>query len=532
MVGWTRRQLMVALVVLVAVAVLVPVLLSLELAQRQARAELARRAAFYAADVLRRTEATGDQMVAAFARLGRIPQAERCAALGLAVMRDLDAQSPYLQMLGVARDGALVCSSYGVHVPAIPLGPVDYLARTGFSLRRDVSLPFAPGARLAVFQQGPFVALVHSALPVDTTVADPGTSLAVVGVNRRLVFAQRGAIDPQWLQDLGRLAPGASEAQVVAGRAIARMRSRRFPEVAVLAALDARATDGVTDREVWVLVPIGFAIGALLAWVLVHLARIQASPAAAIRSGLRHGEFFLAYQPIVRLAGGRWVGVEALLRWRRDDGRLVAPNLFIPIAEESDLICALTARLVHLVEPVLKEFAAQQDFFVALNLSPRDLHAAGTLDLLRGLVERTGAKPGQLHLEITERAFADTAEARSMVRRLRELGFHVAIDDFGTGYSSLSELTSFELDAIKIDKAFVDTIGSDAVTSHIAFHIVEMAHKLSLDLVAEGIEHEPQADMLRTWGVAWGQGWLFSPPLSIEQLREGMRRGWKGAGGS
>ncbi|WP_133500730.1 EAL domain-containing protein [Cognatilysobacter terrigena] len=175
--------------------------------------------------------------------------------------------------------------------------------------------------------------------------------------------------------------------------------------------------------------------------------------------------------------------------------------------------------MIELAEPVLTAIAARDDaFFLSINLSAHDLHREQTLDLLRGLVERSGAKPGQLHVEITERAFANTSSACDMVRRMRELGLRVSIDDFGTGYSSLAELTTFELDALKIDRAFVETIGSNAATAHVAFHIVEMARGLSLSMIAEGVENEHQAAILMDWHVPCAQGWLFAKPLPVAEF--------------
>ncbi|GAB1594730.1 EAL domain-containing protein [Lysobacter claricitrinus] len=520
--GLNRSRVIWIVVALIVVATALPVVLSLLLARDQAAVDQARRATIYATDVLRRSEGAGDQISAAFRRLARTPGIDSCDADARTVLQGIDATSSYVQSVGVLRGNALYCSSYGVLDPPIDLGPIDYVTATGARIRRNVHLPFAPTQSFIVLDNGHFAAVVHKLLPVDSTVTDPGVSLAVVSLSNGEFLATRGRFDPAWTRDAARLKPGQHRTFIVRGRTVAQYRSAKFDLLAI-ASLDPSNYNGAVARVARVLVPLGILLGMLMAYATHRTARAQMTPAAAIRSGLQRGEFFPVFQPIVSLADRRWVGAEVLLRWRRAD-QLVRPDLFIPAAEDGGLIGAVTKRVLELVEPTLAQLATRDDdFFLSINLSPDDMHREETLDLLRQLLQRTGARPGQVHVEVTERAFANTIAARDMVRRMRALGLQVSIDDFGTGYSSLAELTTFELDTLKIDKAFVDTVGGDAVTSHVAFHIVEMARGLSLGMVAEGVEQERQATILTEWRVPYGQGWLFSRPLPADEFLEKLR---------
>jgi sensor c-di-GMP phosphodiesterase-like protein len=497
---------------LALLATLLPVALSLALAKQQARAEQANRAFTYADDVMRRSEDTSDQMRAAFEAL-QANHANDCTPESLALMRRSDIGSSYLQFVGVLRDNAFVCSSLGLHDPPIPVGQPDYKSTRGNWVRQDVEFQFTPGQRFTIIQNGPFAAVIHKALLVDATVAEPAVALAAVAASQPRMFASRGHIETSWLPSPNELRPGERRTRLVGGRLLAQVRSATLDMVAVAAVGEATYLAAV-QRQAAILLPAGLGAGLLLAFFVLRVARAQMSLPAAIRGGLKRHEFSIVLQPIVRLSDRRWVGAEVLVRWTRNDGRPIRPDLFVRVAEESGLIRALTARVLELSEPVLRQIAGRPDgFFLSINLSPEDMHSPALPAQMAALMERTGTPPSQIHLEMTERGFANTDSAQQMVKNLRNMGIGVSIDDFGTGYSSLSELVSFAIDTLKIDKTFVDTIGRDAVTSQVAFHIVEMARSLSLKMIAEGIESEDQAATLVSWGVPMGQGWLFARPL-------------------
>lgn len=274
------------------------------------------------------------------------------------------------------------------------------------------------------------------------------------------------------------------------------------------------------------MMPVGLLLGLLLAALVFWVMWRQTSMPAMIRTALRQDEFSMVYQPVVELATGRWVGLEALMRWHRPDGTMVSPDVFIPAAERSGQISALTA---WVAERVLTEtralLQADPQFHLAINVTGDDLLDGRFHARLSTLLQRHGVAASQLIGEITERVFMHTGQTGAQIHALRALGMRIAIDDFGTGYSSLAYLTRLELDYLKIDKTFVDPIGTGAVTANVVSHIIAMAQSLGLTMIAEGVETEAQADFLRAQGVQQAQGWLFARPMPIEEVRQHMAKG-------
>jgi sensor c-di-GMP phosphodiesterase-like protein len=285
--------------------------------------------------------------------------------------------------------------------------------------------------------------------------------------------------------------------------------------------LDARTIDAARR-----LVPVGVLAGIALAASVLLLGRTQMSIPAAIKAGLKRHEFFLLYQPVVDLRTGRWVGAEALIRWRSPEGNLLDPSFFIPVAEKSGLIERITQRVLELVARDTGAFLKHHpDFHVAVNLSAADLHTPHLPRRITELLAKTGAAPGNVIVEITERGLLNVDLAREVLREVRASGIGIAIDDFGTGYSSLSYLETLEVDYIKIDKSFVDTIATDATTSHVVEHIIEMAKSLKLKLIAEGVETDAQQQFLRALGVEYAQGWLFGKPMKFADIEQRIAKG-------
>jgi sensor c-di-GMP phosphodiesterase-like protein len=520
----SRNHLMPLVLMLAALATLLPVAASVLLARQQARANQEQRALFYARDVLRRSEDTGRQIADAFRLLATTSDRPPCSQARRQVLQRIDAVSSYIQFVGRLDHGRIVCASYGEFEVPLELGKPDLISAKGFAIWLDIQFRFAADKRFIGIGNDKFVAVIHKSLPVDTTVAEQNVSLAIISLAGQRTMSTRGRFLPGWMPKPDELAPGAQRTRLIGRNVVSQVRSHDF-DLAAVAALNEEDYGRELALFAKILVPIGLLMGMLLAYAVTRVAKGQMSLPAVIRSGLRNREFFVVFQPVVRLQDRTWVGAEALIRWKRPDGQVIGPDLFIPAAEETGLIHAITAEVLRLVEPTLAALARRDDdVFLSINLSRQDLHEAGMEAMLHDLIARSGARPAQLHLEITERGLTDTDDARLLIDRVRAQGLCVAVDDFGTGYSSLSELGRLNLDTIKIDKAFVDTIDGATVTSQVASHIVEMAHALSLGMIAEGIEREAQAQILESWRVQFGQGYLFARPMSRLAFLEGLAR--------
>jgi diguanylate cyclase (GGDEF)-like protein len=244
---------------------------------------------------------------------------------------------------------------------------------------------------------------------------------------------------------------------------------------------------------------------------------------ADLRQALGRGEFFLRYQPVVRLADGSVVGMEALIRWKRAGGDVVSPDQFIPVAEETGLIrdigrwvlqeaCwqAAAWQAEHTPTPALR---------LSVNLSARHLQDPGLVKDVEAVLAASGLDPACLVIEITESLLMSEPDvAIQRLGDLKHLGVKLAIDDFGTGYSSLSYLRRFPVDVLKVDRSFVTALGRDPGDAALTHAIVKLGQTLQLRVVAEGIETAAQLAELQALECEYGQGYLFAPPLATDAM--------------
>ena len=249
--------------------------------------------------------------------------------------------------------------------------------------------------------------------------------------------------------------------------------------------------------------------------------RARAQMGAELRRALEREEFALVYQPKFRLAERRPSGAEALLRWKHPERGVVSPAEFIPVLEETGLIVPVGEWVIGRACQDLKTWrAAGLDVgAVSVNLSARQFRLQDLDARVKALVDAAGLSAGLIELEITEsQLMADPDHAIRVMRALCEVGMRIAIDDFGTGYSSLAYLRRFPVSSLKIDRSFVKDMSTNPSDATIVRTIIEMAHSLGFSVVAEGVETEEQAALLRLLRCEYAQGYLFARPMPAEEL--------------
>ena len=247
----------------------------------------------------------------------------------------------------------------------------------------------------------------------------------------------------------------------------------------------------------------------------------------ALRRAVAAGEVEPHFQPIVDLHDRRVIGFETLARWTDQDLGSVPPSIFIPIAEERGIIGPLSQLVLRKAAEAARNWPC--DLFLSFNLSPSQLVDQNTGLHILAILDRTGFDPRRLEIEITETGLmSDPVSAEKIVSDLRRVGIRVSLDDFGTGQSSLGRLRDFRFDKLKIDRAFVSSILDDRPSEHIIRAILAMCDGLGMDVVAEGIEEEAQAERLIQFGCGGGQGYLFGRPANaaatLGYLRDTLRR--------
>jgi diguanylate cyclase (GGDEF)-like protein len=244
-----------------------------------------------------------------------------------------------------------------------------------------------------------------------------------------------------------------------------------------------------------------------------------------LRSGIANGQIVLHYQPKIRLADNRVVGVEALARWNHPERGLITPDNFIPLAEHTGLIRPLTQKVLEMaVEQCAAWHADGLDLSMAVNLSPRNLVDHELPHQIQRLLEQHGLANDVLELELTEDSImADPRRAREILARLDDMGICLAIDDFGTGYSSLAYLKQLPVTTLKVDRSFVGTMDRNEDDAVIVRSTIALGRNLGLRVVAEGVESEDVMEELRGLGCEEVQGYYVSRPVPAPALEDWLR---------
>ncbi len=239
-----------------------------------------------------------------------------------------------------------------------------------------------------------------------------------------------------------------------------------------------------------------------------------------LRAGLEQRQFVPYLQPILDLATRRVAGFEALIRWNHPQRGMVFPDEFIPVAERTGVVQHLDRMMLEKAcetLPALHEQTGDDSLFISVNLSGINFETIDIVNSVRRTIMDSGVDPAHIKLEVTESALIDDPEqAEKVLQGLKALGLNISLDDFGTGYSSLSYLHTFTIDDLKIDRSFVMQLNDDNRSIDIVRAIIALARNFKLNVVAEGIEREEDIVALRSLDCDYGQGYLFSKPVPVE----------------
>jgi EAL domain-containing protein (putative c-di-GMP-specific phosphodiesterase class I) len=245
--------------------------------------------------------------------------------------------------------------------------------------------------------------------------------------------------------------------------------------------------------------------------------RAQRQLGIDLEAAIERREILVHYQPVVRLSDGQIEGVEVLARWPHSTRGLLSAADFLPVAEETGLTIELGRLVLHQALEAARRWPETLSIWV--NLAAAELTNERLVDTLAEALKGHGVEPSRLVIEVTESGVIQGSDgALVAMRRLRELGVGLSIDDFGTGYSSLSRLAEFPIESLKIPKPFVDKLLGEDPDEAFVDAILRLGDSLGLTAVAEGIEHQSQADRLRQMGCRFGQGYLFGRPAPAEEV--------------
>lgn len=443
-----------------------------------------------------------------------------CTSDHLQRLRQVEEQFRYIREVAWTDGARLRCTSQRGAVDT-DLPPPEWTYADGFTAwHSEVGKP-GNERRMLNLRLGNHVVVIDPRFYLDIVPLDDAIQLVVLET-------QHGGVISSWANADYAIARAAlkrtNSSPYFEGRYYVVERSGHFP-IAVVAYEPEDRMRRDLPAQLRTLLPPALVLSAFGTWLVMRWRRKLRTPRNAILQGIRRRQFVAWLQPLVSLESGRCVGAEALVRWKLEDGTIVAPDTFIPMAESLGLVEPITDQVVRSVfEGVGAVLARRRDLHVSLNLAGTDLAGTRVLEVLKVSLDKYAVRPEQIWFEAIERTLIDTAGSAPVLEAFRAAGHRIFIDDFGTGYSSLSYLQELPVDGIKIDRSFIRSLASGEDTNKIVPHVIDMARSLDLLMVAEGVETEPQAQYLRERGVQYAQGWLYAKAMPAEEFLRYLER--------
>jgi sensor c-di-GMP phosphodiesterase-like protein len=471
----------------------------------------------YASEILQQDEklAANINATLASANASTFPE---CSAQDLVVLRNLLFRSPFLKDVGREHDGQFFCSAIvGVLPKPIHIGKPDIKTYNGRMIYFNVLLSAAEGAH------GEIVEFDRANVVLSPDV--------FAEFDRPPLYFSGGVVNFQqhtFLRTYSNAPRPATLDLILAKEEMIRDNILYFGACSTIRP-DCVLTS-IALADIWapnrpfflIAASIGALIGVLFGGTILFMRTRDHSLPNRLRRAVRQKRLTVVYQPIVEVMTGAIVAAEALVRWNDDDGNPVRPDTFIAVAEEHDFVGEITTLVLDRVTDDLGDILRSgPPFRVSVNMSAQDLTDQTFIPRLQKLLQTKEVPAAGIGLELTERSTAERDVVIESIRQLRANGHVVYIDDFGTGYSSLAYLSELDVDVLKVDRAFTQTIGTSSVTANIVPQILAMGKALRLKIVVEGIELQEQATYLADIdAIIQGQGWLFGKPVSAQQIRE------------
>jgi sensor c-di-GMP phosphodiesterase-like protein len=467
----------------------------------------------YATSILQYADAYSDEIVSTLDQVNASPF-PFCSDQDIARLRSLAFQGHLVKEIGRVRDKALYCTSVNGRLDhPIPEGTPDIVLASGRTISLHRLLETVPGMygdithyRGASFisAQNAFGDLTEAPMTYTTALTNRSTGkvLRTAGVPLALsseeVFAEK-----ELLKGAVLFLPKCS--------------TRYAP--CVVTGITVHDALRLNRPLIFGFVLLGVLSGVALGFTLI-IQRRKRTLATQLRSAIHRELLTVAYQPIVDVKTGTILGAEALARWSDEDGQPIRPDVFVTTAEEQGFITKLTSLVLKLIVAEMGDFLrTHPDFHINVNIAAADLADPQFLPMLEKLLLKNSIAQRSINLELTERSTADHHLAITAIGKLRQRGHEFHIDDFGTGFSSLSYLNQLAIDAIKIDRAFTEAIGTGSLTAAIVPQILAMAQSLKIKVIVEGVERAEQATFFAGLDQQiLAQGWFYSSAIPAAEL--------------
>ena len=490
-------------------AIILPVALSIWLATQQAKEQFYSELDNFSVRVLARVQQVADQAREAL-KEADAHTATTCSPEHLLTMRRIAYTHRYIQEVLWLREGIPQCSSLEEHQVSATFPTPDHLTADGYRTWLTSVSDLGLKHKMTAMGSEHHVVMIDPVSFIDVIpLGHEEIHTLLFGTKRdQIIISSKPLNADVWEKIKHQNAETLTLNSTV-------YRLHRIPELglAIVTWSSTLPLQNKLHQQLMLWLPIGLFTSLLASFLLLRLLRRLRSPRNGMLDALNSHAIQVYYQPIISLQSGKIVGAEALARWRQPDGSFLSPDIFIPLAEQTGLITRLTEDIVRKIFADLGNWLRRRpEIRISINLSVDDLRSPKLPLLLQEQLQLWGISAQQIILEITERGFVDPQTTLPVIAGYRQAGHRISIDDFGTGYSSLSYLQKLDVDTLKIDKSFVDTLEYELLTPH----IIEMAKALNLATVAEGVETESQRDWLRMHGVQYAQGWLYSKALPKE----------------